>query len=158
MSKIEKIIGLGRINAIFRAFEKGITSNSGLEDVVKKYEENRLKAIERGNVSEENVINCLSDLPEVEKVRRMPQFSKPDRKQIDLKVLLGCGLEVNVQVKSSRKGIEKFRRQIAWFNLLDENEIDEWLIEHRMIVLIGTEIKEEIIDSFRSQVVSILDY
>jgi|GEM_PF-6360427 len=158
MSKIEKIIGLERINAIFRALERGRTSNSDLEGAVKTYEEKRLKALERGNASEEKVIDCLSCLPEVEKVRRMPQFSKPDKKQIDLKVLLDCGLEVNIQVKSSKRGVEKFRRHIAWFNLLGEDEIDDWLVEHRMIVLIGREDKEKIVESFRTQVNDILYY
>ena len=147
----------GHLAFIFKQRDKGVSHNDLLSriEVLEKKES-------RGKDSEQNVNSILKKIPIVERCWITPRWGGEDKAGIDLKVVLidklGVG-KVYVQVKSSEFNIQKEKRKMKiMFNLDTDEELDNWMVENKRIIINGQAKEQEIIDSFLAQVQAICKY
>lgn len=163
MSRKEHQRQIRRVEGLFKAIESG----EKVADILVRREQNIRRAIgqwEVGNNSEQNVSSALLELPEVASVTVTPKGRHADSQGIDLKVSLNRDKvdavfrRVHVQVRSSRKGIKKFKEDRAIMLGLSQEALEEYLKESRLIVLNGRLPSDIIRQQFLDQLQAIIDY
>jgi len=154
-SRQEKTIDERRLKALVTLVSEQLNQGKTQKEILSEL----LRNEQIGEESEARVQETLSYLPGIETVDPTVKWGDLDFiNKVDLVVVfdpeseIGKILsEVNIQVKSSPKGCEHFRKKFA--EKIGSDQVDEYLCEQRLIILNGGKNVDdtEIIASFREQ-------
>lgn len=151
-----------RIDYILDRLKEGASNGQVLHELELRNAHGQLeRAI--GIKSEQQVRAILSEQPMVERVVQSVPCDKKDRRGVDLLVFLRkCEFNLSmdsiaVQVKSSRKRIEEFKRDYMVKHGLEADEVEEHMRLNRIVILNGRDNEQTIVASFLQQVEAIDD-
>lgn len=106
----------------------------------------------RETQSVQNVVKALSQIPSITGVTITEQYSELDQQGIDIVIQAeGLSENIGIQVKSQQKAVREFRRSVAKREKVPTNQVNNWLTEHRLIVLNGFAPQGSIITVFHNQ-------
>ncbi len=108
--------------------------------------------LNRGAQSVQNVVNSLSQRTDIAKIILTEPNSQLDMEGKDITLQVeGINESIGIQVKSSKHKINEFRRLVARREGLPISQVNNWLIEHRLIILNGSIPEESITIRFQEQ-------
>jgi len=100
----------------------------------------------------QNVVNSLSQRADITKITLTEHNSQLDMEGKDIILQVdGINESIGIQVKSSNWKIKKFRKLVARREGLPISQVNNWLIEHRLIILNGSIPEESITIRFQEQ-------
>ena len=106
----------------------------------------------RGAQSVQNVVNSLSQRTDITKIILTEPNSQLDMEGKDIILQVEeISEDISIQVKSSKRKINEFRRLVARREGLPISQVNNWLIEHRLIILNGSIPEESITIRFQEQ-------
>lgn len=153
----EQRMAFARLERVFCGIKEGRSADQVYGELDRELENIRRRQ-EIGPESERRVAKTLSSLSMVTHVERTRPNSRGDKRGVDMNVVLhryNTDLvvdSVRVQVKSSKDRIRAFKKELAQkFDLQNNQEVDAWLLEQRLVLLNGQKPQEDIARNFLSQ-------
>jgi len=158
--EVQRFGKMGRMEVIFEGLRRRIPSPNIIDVLDARHTFGTERDLRARNL-EKHVAQIVSTLPNIESaIVTMPK-SKADRKGRDIVVQLQKGAYPNldsvfVQVKSSNIGVMGFRDELKIRHHLSWREIPQWLIENKLVLINGSLSREQISQTFESQLQSIV--